>query len=316
MKMHLGLIVIKFFDLHCDTLTECYKRNVHLHDSSLAVNVKGTESFKKYIQNFAVFIGEDAFNPVKEYRGILKYGKKILTESGIDICTSADSLKKSLDKSRMSAILSLEGGAPIKSLSVLDELFYGGVRVVSLTWNYTNQLAGGALDDGGLTDFGRKVIGRMNELGLVLDVSHLNRKSFFEATLLADRVMATHSCLFDLVPHKRNLDKQQLKLLNDKIGIVGLCFYPEFLGMPVFEKIEASIYYMLEQGFGNLVSIGSDFDGATMDEKLFNLECLPALYEYLLSKSIEKETLNNIFFDNSYNFFTRVLTNTQNCCNI
>ena len=308
--MHLGLIVIKFFDLHCDTLTECFERKTNFNDSSLAVNRKGIECFDKYVQNFAVFISEKDATPTEKYRRVIRYGKRILNNSGFKICTSSKILQSRWSVKKPLAILSLEGGSAIGSLEFLDELYGDGIRVVSLAWNYDNHLAGGALEDGGLTDYGRKVVRRMNELGLVLDLSHLNRKSFFEAAELADRVVATHSGLLELIDHRRNLNREQLKIIKDKNGVLGLCFYPAFLGSPVFESFKNTVLKLLDGGFEHIMAIGSDFDGANMAAELSSLKEVPTLYDYLRLQNISKQSLDRLFFVNSYDFFDKVLTNT------
>ena len=310
MKTHLELIVIKLFDLHCDTLTECFDRKTDLNDCSLAVNSVAVKKIKNYVQNFAIFISEKDANPTLRYREVMGYGKRILARSGFNICTTSNDLNSAVKRAKPAAILSLEGGSAINSLEFLDELYDDGVRIISLAWNHNNHLAGGALESGGLTDFGRRVIARMNELGLVLDLSHLNRKSFFEAVDLAERVIATHSGLFDLVPHKRNLVREQLNLIKEKNGLLGLCFYPEFLGKPVFDNFKTSVLRLLNDGFEDIMAIGSDFDGALMDRTLSNLGDVPTLYDYLYLQNIPNVSLCKMFFDNSYNFFTRVLTNS------
>lgn len=303
------LIVIKLFDLHCDTLTECFERKTDLSDSSLAVNCTGAKCFENYVQTFAVWISEKDAEPVDKYRKVLKYGKKALRDGGFEICTKASRLDSALKTGKPAALLSLEGGAGIKSLEFLDELYSDGVRTVSLTWNYNNHLAGGALEDGGLTDFGRAVIRRINELGLVLDLSHLNRKSFFGAAELAERIVATHSGLTETVDHRRNLDREQLEVIKQKNGLLGLCFYPVFLGLPVFESFKNAVFDLLDGGFERIMAIGSDFDGADMAKELSSLSDVPTLYDHLCLQNISKHAAERLFFINSYEFYTRVLTN-------
>mgnify|MGYP003530356986 CR=1 FL=1 len=309
MKTPLELIVIKLFDLHCDTLTECFEKNICLSDMSLAVNLTGARVFERYIQSFAIWISEKEKQPFEKYERVLNYGKRILKDGGFSVCSSASEIDASLKKGIPIALLSLEGATPIESVEQVDRLYSDGVRTVSLTWNYNNRLAGGALDDGALTELGRDVIRRMNRLGMVLDLSHLNRKSFYEAVSLADNVVATHTGLSETIDCPRNLDLQQLKLIKEKKGLIGLCFYPEFIGTPVTKGFKKAVYELVNRGFENEMAIGSDFDGAAMHEELSSLTDVPKLYDVLISCGLSKQYAEKLTFNNSFAFYRSVLTN-------
>ena len=87
-------------------------------------------------------------------------------------------------------------------------------------------------------------------------------------------------------------------------GIFGLCLYPVFLGEDdVFENVYKNIFHILDMGYEDSLSIGSDFDGADMSKKLYDISSVPKLYEYLKLRKINENILNKIFFDNAYNFF-------------
>ena len=92
---------------------------------------------------------------------------------------------------------------------------------------------------------------------------------------------------------------EQLKLIADKGGIIGLCFFPGFLGGDTFQKIYENIYHMLELGLENHIAIGSDFDGADMDSRLENIGDIPSLYFRLSEKGISDRVLNKIFYENA-----------------
>ena len=177
-----------------------------------------------------------------------------------------------------------------------------GVRMLTLNWNGENRIAGGSKTDKGLTDFGKRVIREMNGLKMLCDLSHLNEKSFYSVIELADYPIATHSNCREVCNCPRNLSDNQLKLIAEKGGIVGLCFYPEFLGGDVLEKLYRNIYHMLELGMENNIAIGSDFDGADMSGSLCDISKIPFLYDKLLKKGINKPILDKIFYKNAENY--------------
>lgn len=210
------------------------------------------------------------------------------------------------------ALLSVEGGNLLEGeLSRLDRLYADGVRTLTLTWNGENALAHGAhCPDGGLKPFGREVIGRLNALGMVCDLSHLNRCSFWEALPLCRYPAATHACFDALHPHCRNLTDRQAVGLSQKGGIIGLCFYPDFLGEgnPA-DRLYEQIVHGLSLGLEDALAIGSDFDGAKMHPELDRLAKLPKLYDALRQRGVKAAILQKIFYENAANFYAKVLTN-------
>ncbi len=282
---------MNFFDLHCDTAYKCYQQNLLFCDNSLAVTPKKAEVFDKWHQCFAIFIKDGISDPFNCYKNTLKFFKNQLKSKPYNL----------------TPVLTVEGGLLIENdLSRIESMYNDGIRALTLTWNGENQIAGGADTDANLKPFGREVIKQLNIFGIFTDLSHLNKKSFYSALELANRPIVTHSCLSAVNNHKRNIDNNQLSELVQKNGIFGLCFYPVFLGQgDIFENIYKNIFHILDMGYEDYLSIGSDFDGADMDKNLYDISAVPKLYKYLKSKNINDKILNKIFFDNAYNFFEK-----------
>ncbi len=283
---------MNFFDLHCDTPSECYNRNTDLNDESLAVSYDKGNEFEKWYQCFAVWVKDDMKKPFEYYKSVL--------------CDFKSKLKKS--PKNLSPILTVEGGVVIENdLSRVETLKNDGIQALTLTWNGENTIASGALCDGGLKDFGRQVIESLNDNRIATDLSHLNRESFFDAIEYAEFPIATHSCCDFINAHNRNLTDTQIKLIAQRGGVIGLCLYPVFLGEgDVFENIYKHIYHMLELGCENNIAIGSDFDGAKMDKELSDTSMVTTLYKKLINFGIDINTLEKIFFKNAYNFFNNL----------
>lgn len=280
-----------FFDLHCDTPYEIFKKNYNFDDKRLAVSARYTPLFKKWIVCSAIWLKDDLEDPFSHYRNILcSFQKK----------------RREYVGERYKTILSVEGGSLIENdLDRVNHIYQDGVRLMTLTWNGENALAGGVYSDKRLTALGKQVLLRMNDLKMVCDLAHLNEKSFYDALNYARRPIVSHTCFYSVNPHPRNLNDQQLKLIAEKNGLVGLCFYPEFLGSNnVFEQLFLHIDHCLKMGFESILSIGSDFDGAKMSSQLKNAGQIRDLYPFLIKKGLSRQILENIFFKNAYYFFT------------
>ena len=296
---------MKIFDLHCDTFCELFDRKLTLNDNSLAINYAELSCFDTAVQTFSVFLHPKYNDSAYRYAEVLNCGKKALKEANIKICTN----RHALENDGIKALLSGEGGVPNFSPNFVEKLFLDGIRTVSLTWNYDNPIAGGCNGDSGLTALGEDIIREINRCKMAVDLSHLNQKSFFEVIERADSAVATHTGVFSIVEHPRNLTDEQLKLIKEKDGVVGLTVYPEFIGQDPFEGFYYSVEHCLDLGLEDNLSLGSDFDGAEMYENLSKASHLKALNKYLLSKNIAQPIIDKIFFENSYKFYNRVLTN-------
>jgi membrane dipeptidase len=158
--------------------------------------------------------------------------------------TPAD-LKKAVKQQKLGAMLGVEGGHMIEDrLDYLDSLFKRGVRYMTLTWNNSTSWATSAMDESkpipehslmperkkGLTDFGKQVVKRMNELGMIVDVSHVGEQTFWDAIQTTTKpVIASHSCAHALCPVFRNLKDDQIRAIAKNGGVVHLNFYSGFV---------------------------------------------------------------------------------------
>jgi membrane dipeptidase len=146
-------------------------------------------------------------------------------------------LMEGLNSGKFCALMGGEGGNMIEgSMENLETLYSRGVRYLGLTWNTSNAIATSARDEtergkiGGLTDFGKQVVKRMNELGMLIDVSHLGETAFWEVIELSNSpIIASHSNVYSLAPHYRNLTDEQIRAIAKTGGYIGMNFYNKFL---------------------------------------------------------------------------------------
>jgi membrane dipeptidase len=199
----------------------------------------------------------------------------------------------------ITAIVHLEGAEAIaEDLSNLHDWYDRGLRSIGIVWSRANVFASGvpfefpaSPDTGpGLTDAGRALVRACNELGILVDVSHLNERGFWDVVEATNRPMvATHSNAHALCPSTRNLTDAQLDAVRDSGGIVGVNFAVTFLredGMNDVEntrldEIVRHVDYLAERMGIDHVAFGSDFDGAAVPESLGGVSGLPRLVDLL-----------------------------------
>ena len=282
---------MRFFDLHCDTAYKCYIDDEEFDVKRLAVSGECGKVFDEWSQTFAVWIKDNQEKPFLLYKNILSDFKSKLGNK----------------PQNLRPIFAVEGGAVLENDSDrIFELWADGIKLLTLTWNGENNIAGGCHTDKGLTNFGKTVIEKMNHLKIGCDLSHLNEKSFFAALDKSVFPLATHSNCKSICDNPRNLTDQQIKVLCKRGGIIGLCFYPDFLGQNVMQKIYENIYHIADMGFENSIAIGSDFDGGEMDKSLDKISKVPDLYAFLSEKGLERGFLDKIFFKNANNYIAKL----------
>ncbi|MEW6145227.1 MAG: dipeptidase [Thermodesulfobacteriota bacterium] len=212
---------------------------------------------------------------------------------------------------RIGFLTLMEGADPIESPDKLGEFYERGVRIIGLTWNDKNRFASGNNTEEGLSDEGRELIKRMNELRITLDLSHINEKGFWEAIGLTTLIpIASHSNARSLTDHPRNLKDDQLLAISERGGVVGIVLYNQFLrtgdNMPTLEDVFAHTDYILTLCGEDHVGIGSDMDGARVEdfpEDLRKISDLPKIAEYFLEKGYSEERVRKIMGGN----FLRVI---------
>ena len=285
---------MRYSDLHCDTVSRAYKEKKSLYDGDLAINALKANSIEKYEQCFALWLSD-------ELQGEAAFS---LFESMLTYYESKMQNLKDKGVTDLIPHLTIENASALGGN--LDNIAYfksRGVEIMSLTWNGENELASGVNAKGGLKAFGRQAVKEMARLGMTLDVSHLNERGFYEVCLIDNiKIIATHSNCYDICKHKRNLKKWQIKEIISRGGLIGLNFYPAFLGTGrfcAFEKIRANIEYLLSLGGEDCIAFGRDFDGAEMSPQLDGIDKVGELREYLLSEGLSKRTADKIFYRNA-----------------
>jgi membrane dipeptidase len=243
-------------------------------------------------------------------------------DGGFRIARTAREVEACFDEGTMAAVLHFEGAEAISDVAELARDYERGLRSLGLVWSRANNYAEGvpfrfpaSPDTGpGLTSAGRELVRACNELGILVDLSHLNLRGFFEvAELSSAPLVASHSNVHALCPSTRNLTDEQLDAVAASRGIVGVNFAVAFLredgqlerDTPLATVVDHVEYLVDRMGIDH-VGLGSDYDGAAPPNELRDVTCLPTLFETLRGRGYDDEALMKIAHGN----WIRVLRET------
>ena len=219
---------------------------------------------------------------------------------------SAEEVVHAADERRVAALLGIEGAHALEGeLALLDHFARRGVRYLGLAHFSANEVCWPAYgrgrdDTAGLTSFGRDVVQRCEELGVVVDLAHINRKGFFEACAMATRPpMVTHTGVLGAFDHWRNIDDAQLRAVADLGGCVGVIFCPSFLGGDGLEPVVRHLCHIVDVCGEDTPALGSDWDGFIVPTKdLRDAAHLPLLTDALLQAGLAETTVGKILRSN------------------
>lgn len=304
------------FDLHCDTLVKYRELGEGFLCGDTQFSLREKEGLGRMCQTMAVFVpdrlrGREAEAYFDSHCAYLKELLKREEDLAAQVWGAGD-IERITGEGRLAVILSVESGAALGGrLERVEELYRQGVRFMTLVWNGENELGSGHDTEKGLTEFGRRAVRRMEELKMVVDVSHLNDRGFEDLCEIASRpFVATHSNLRSVAGHRRNLREDQFKEIVRRQGLVGVNLYKRFLddeGRGTRESLYRHIYRMLELGGEDVIACGSDFDGADIGEELDSPAKLASMAEELLARGIRETVVDKIFFGNALKFCQRNL---------
>ena len=303
---------MQLFDLHCDTLYRAYTESSTLFDDRYDISFNKTDGISPYIQCLAVWI-PDEYRKERAWElfcGCVGLLKKQLEGTNITWCRCAGDIKRVYVEKGRGIILTVEGGAVLGGdIDKLREIYDMGVRMMTLTWNGSNELGDGIGEekDRGLTSFGKECIGKMERLGMVVDISHAGEKLFWDVADIAKRpFIASHSNSRSIAPHRRNLTDRQFLCLKSRGALTGMNFCTEFIDK---DKTNAKMYdiikhigYFLSLGGERCIAMGGDLDGAELPQDMSGIESMNALYERV-SEHFGQELADAVFFGNAYRFF-------------
>ena len=311
---------LRLFDLHCDTLYECNKQNKSLVSNDLNLSLKRLSEYERFCQVLAMW-SDPKDSEDENYRNFFMARELLarqLSEAeklgiSVRLCQDSHTLTEADSSGSMAVMLAVEGGRLLSGdLSRLDSLYEAGVRFLTLVWNKTCKIGGAHDSDEGLTDFGREVVLRCFELGIIPDVSHASVKMTSEVLEMCEAsgkvCVATHSNSHTVCAHRRNLDDASFKRIAKLGGIVGVSLAPMHLtngDKCTIDDIAAHIEHYLSLGGEDTVCLGCDLDGVGhLPEGIENVSDLYKIAEKLAQNNYNEILIDKIFYANARNFIS------------
>lgn len=305
---------MRYFDLHCDTISECYLQKQSLYSNNLHVSLERAMKFSSCTQCFAVWIPDqirgkqalDFFRKVYEFF----LHECAANQNTVMRCIRSSDFQQAERGIRLGAVLTVEGGAVLAGeLANVQYLASCGVRMLTLTWNGICELGDGAMTQHpkGLTAFGKCVIPELESHDIVVDISHASQSLFYDVAEIAKKpIVASHSNAKAICNHPRNLTDEQFLIIKKSGGLVGLNFHPPFLketGTATIDDIIRHAEHFLGLNGQNVLAIGSDFDGADLPEGMTGMGETGKIFNRFLQLGYSEDLLERIFYKNAYKFF-------------
>lgn len=330
-----------FADMHCDTITELYKKvkngsNETIRKNTLHIDLYKLKEADYLLQNFAVFINrgkskelfKDCIRNIEFYYKEMEKNKDIILP-----VTTFEQIRNNIKKGKMSALLTVEEGGVLEgSIENLHKLYRLGVRMITLTWNYENELGFPNFDikkynesgcskpdfhiankEQGLTTTGIYILEEMQRLGMIVDVSHGSDKLFYDVCHNSKKpFVASHSNARKICNNCRNLSDDMIKELANHGGVMGLNFCADFLnehsnGMCYIEDIVQHMKHIKKVGGTDVIGLGTDFDGIENELEMKDASGMMLLFDEMLRNDFNSSEIEKIFSKNVLRVYKEVL---------
>lgn len=365
---------MKIADMHCDTISEIWESRKQsasqkggspqqLYRNDLHIDIRKMKKAGYLLQNFALYVdlkkGLDPFEYVMELIDVFREEME-KNKNDIGVIKTYDEILANERQGKMSALMTIEEGGCCKGeIGNLERLYQLGARMMTLTWNYPNELAspnlflknelsgksaekGGAASDAakdilsgigdekgstlkndegfnlfdssrGLTEKGFFFIQRMEELGMIIDVSHLSDAGFWDIVQHTKKpFVASHSNARALCGHCRNLTDDMIRAVAGRGGVIGLNFYGCFLNETNdshsrVARMAAHARHMLKVGGSGCLGLGSDFDGISGELEIQDCSQMQKLINELERAHFTGTEIENILWRNVMRVYREML---------
>ena len=308
---------MKYIDFHCDTITELHDHpeKGSLLKNSLYVDLEKLKKGGCFIQDFALWVDKKEMPDVwKRYENLLGTFRREMEAWHRLICPirCREDLREAEEEGKIGALLSVEGGeAAGGSVEKLEGMYKDGVRLMTLTWNYPNEIGFPNGMEGGITKKGREMVEAMESLHMIVDTSHLNDEGTREILMTCHVApMASHSDARAVTGHRRNLPDDLIRLFGEKGGLIGLNFANHFTGaedVTTLDSIVRHARHIRDVGGIDVLALGSDFDGIEPKLELKDASEMGRLAEALKKGGFKEEEIEKIFWWNGERYLEDVL---------
>ena len=321
---------MKYIDMHCDTILKLRKdKEKGLRDNDLHLDLLKMRKSNYMLQCFAMFTMFDRENShevclemIDRFYQELEKNKDLI----LPVLNYQDIINNEKNK-KMSAMLTIEeGGATLCKLEHLRNFYRLGVRMITLTWNFQNGIGfpnkfikeGEKITtipdtENGLTEFGIEMVKEMERLGMIIDVSHLSDKGFYDVLKHTTKpFVASHSNARNVCSHTRNMTDDMILKLAARGGVMGMNYCGAFVDgetkVSTVKGIVKHIDYIVKLAGIDVMGLGSDFDGIEKEIEIKDASFMYLLYEELKQNGYSEVDIEKIMFRNVLRVFKEVLS--------
>lgn len=306
-------------DLHCDTIMQLldHPDSGDLYRNTWKIDIEKLQKAHSKVQDFALFINlsktNDPYGRYEEMRNLCTTQIHLYGEH-IQHVLSYQDVESVYASGKVGALMSIEeGGVLGGDLDKLKQAYQDGVRLITLTWNYPNGLGEPHCGEQHkkLTPKGVEFVEAMQDLGIIVDCSHLNDAGTEQLGDILDvPFIASHSNAREVTAHTRNLPDNLIKLIANKGGVIGLNFAQSFLGTSPVSRIEDIVkhgLYLINKGGEDVVALGTDFDGIKPDTEIKDASDMYRLYDAFKEAGLSVEQCEKLFWKNADRLLKEIL---------
>ena len=306
-------------DLHCDTIMQLldHPDSGDLYRNTWKIDIEKLQKAHSKVQDFALFINlgdtNDPYGRYEEMRNLCTTQIHLYGEH-IQHVLSYQDVESVYKSGKIGALMSIEeGGVLGGDLDKLKQAYQDGVRLITLTWNYPNGLGEPHCGEQHkkLTPKGIEFVEAMQDLGIIVDCSHLNDAGTEQLGDILDvPFVASHSNAREVTAHTRNLPDNLIKLIANKGGVIGLNFAQSFLGTSPVSRIEDIVkhgLYLINKGGEDVVALGTDFDGIKPDTEIKDASEMYRLYDAFREAGLSVDQCEKLFWKNADRLLKEIL---------
>jgi membrane dipeptidase len=321
---------MKLIDLHADTITALYYDpdaycpeqefilNVpvsNLAKNKLHIDLERLQQADSLAQFFVLWLNLKACDKYKvdPWGHFIKLYNLLtqqleLNQDEIELVKDAENLERVSQQRKLAAFACVEEGGFIRDIGQLEQAHELGVRYITLVWNYESHIGVPSCIDQtrGLKEFGYQMVERMQQLGVMVDVSHLSDQGVRDVLKIAKLpIIASHSNARALCEHTRNLPDELIRGIADNGGVIGVNCVPYFLDNEDktirLAKMVAHLKHIYQIAGEDVLAIGNDFDGfssRSIDDEIKSIADLPKLVAALQNNEFSERVIEKIFHGN------------------
>ena len=306
-------------DLHCDTIMQLldHPDSGDLYRNTWKIDIEKLQKAHSKVQDFALFINlgktNDPYGRYEEMRNLCTTQIHLYGEH-IQHVLSYQDVESVYESGKIGVLMSIEeGGVLGGDLDKLKQAYQDGVRLITLTWNYPNGLGEPHCGEQHkkLTPKGIEFVEAMQDLGIIVDCSHLNDAGTEQLGDILDApFVASHSNAREVTAHTRNLPDNLIKIIANKGGVIGLNFAQSFLGTSPVSRIDDIVkhgLYLINKGGEDVVALGTDFDGIKTNTEIKDASEMYRLYDAFKEAGLSVEQCEKLFWKNADRLLKEIL---------